>query len=209
MPERVIAASNGANTSLIFSGVAPDGQSYVYMETVGGGGGARSYKDGTDGVQVHVTNTSNLPIEVLEREYPILIERYEYVQGSAGAGRWRGGLGLRRTYLPLDHECWFSGQGERFVHQPWGLFGGEPGQLGRFQLLNSAGKAVDLPPKPSSTMIPKGGRLTIETPGAGGYGEAKHRDPDLRDQDIRYGKCLARAPFTQQSETSESLRKSI
>ena len=79
VPSRVIAASNGANGVATFSGTGPDGRYYLYMETIGGGAGARSYKDGTDGVQVHVTNTSNLPIEALEKEYPLLIERYELV----------------------------------------------------------------------------------------------------------------------------------
>ena len=87
LPDRVIAAGNGANTLATFSGNGPEGGFYVYMEAVGGGAGARSYKDGTDGVQVHSTNTSNLPIESLEREYPILIERYELVPDTGGAGR--------------------------------------------------------------------------------------------------------------------------
>ena len=94
VPERVIAASNGANGVSAFFGAGPDGRYYVYMETIGGGGGARSYKDGKDGVQVHVTNTSNLPVEALENEYPLLIERYELVPTSGGPGTWRGGCGL-------------------------------------------------------------------------------------------------------------------
>ena len=66
----MIGASNGANTSAAFFGRSATGKYYVYLETLGGGAGARSYKDGTDGVQVHMTNTSNLPIEALETEYP-------------------------------------------------------------------------------------------------------------------------------------------
>lgn len=207
-PDRVIAASNGANTSLTFSGTASNGESYLYMETVGGGGGARAYKDGADGVQAHVTNTSNLPIEALENEYPILIERYEFVEDSAGAGRWRGGLGLRRIYLPLEEECLFSGQGERFVHQPWGLFGGEPGQTGRFQFLDSSGVGTDLPTKPSSLRIPKGHRLMVETPGAGGYGDAQLRTEELIDQDRRYGKCSFTAIDKKSTQNFGNLRKS-
>ena len=80
IPDRVIAASNGANTSVVFSGTDRSGRYYLYMETIGGGAGARSYKDGTDGVQVHITNTSNLPVEALEREYPLVIERYEFAE---------------------------------------------------------------------------------------------------------------------------------
>lgn len=117
-PEKIIAAGTGANTSAAFFGRSQAGKYYVYLETLGGGAGGRSYKDGTDGVQVHMTNTSNLPIEALETEYPLMIERYELVEDSGGAGKYRGGLGLRRDYRPLDHETTFSGQGERFVNQP-------------------------------------------------------------------------------------------
>ncbi|MBM3523575.1 MAG: hydantoinase B/oxoprolinase family protein, partial [Alphaproteobacteria bacterium] len=94
LPGKVIAAGNGANTSAAFFGRSAAGRYYVYLETLGGGAGGRSYCDGTDGVQVHMTNTSNLPIEALENEYPLMIERYELVEGSGGAGRFRGGLGL-------------------------------------------------------------------------------------------------------------------
>lgn len=206
VPDRVVAASNGANTTLSFSGVGPDGQGYVYMETVGGGAGARAYKDGTDGVQVHVTNTSNLPIEALEKEYPILIERYEFVEGSGGDGMWRGGLGLRRVYRPIDHTCHFGGQGERFVHQPWGLFGGRPGQCGRFRLIDETGNARVLATKPSSLAVPPGSALMVETPGAGGYGDPKDRLSEMREQDRRHGKTSSRIQYQPQAEPPANVR---
>ena len=88
--------------------------------------GARAGKDGKDGVQVNVTNTSNLPVEAIELEYPLLVEEYGLVPDSGGAGRTRGGLGLRRVVRPLDHDCEFNGVGERFAKAPWGVFGGKP-----------------------------------------------------------------------------------
>jgi N-methylhydantoinase B len=188
VPERVIAASNGANGVSAFSGVGPNGRRYVYMETIGGGAGARSYKDGTDGVQVHVTNTSNLPIESLEKEYPLLIERYELVEESGGAGRWRGGLGLRRVYRPLGHTTLFSGQGERCVHPPWGIFGGGPGGLGSFEILHDDGRRTALPIKPTTVKIPPDACIVVVTPGAGGYGPPSERDPALLEVDARSGK---------------------
>lgn len=192
-PHQVVAASNGANTSCSFSGVAADGTHYVYMETIGGGAGARAYKDGTDGVQVHVTNTSNLPIEALEREYPLLIERYEFIENSGGAGQWRGGLGLRRIYRPIGHSSHFGGQSERFTSQPWGLFGGEPGQSGRFSLIHDNGTTTPVPAKLTGMQIPEGARLQVETPGAGGYGNPAERDSAMTEQDIRFGKISAEA----------------
>ena len=101
-PERGIAAANGANTTAVFSGTDPrTGQSYLYLETLGGGMGARPTKDGKDGVQVHITNTSNLPIEAIEMEYPLLVDEYSLVEDSAGAGKHRGGMGLRLSLIHI------------------------------------------------------------------------------------------------------------
>src|SRR5690606_24813734 len=91
-------AGNGCCTAATFSGTRPDGTYWVYLETIGGGGGARPRADGLSGVHVHLTNTSNLPVEALELEYPLTLLRYELAEDSAGVGRHRGGMGLRRQY---------------------------------------------------------------------------------------------------------------
>lgn len=187
-PDRIIAASNGANTSAAFFGRGPDGKYYVYLETLGGGAGARSYKDGTDGVQVHMTNTSNLPIEALETEYPLMIERYELVEDSGGEGRHRGGLGLRRDYRPIGHETTFSGQGERFVNPPWGIAGGGPGGTGRFAVLHGSGEERRLSSKPSTLRVGPDGTISVITAGAGGFGEPAHRTRQALDEDVASGK---------------------
>jgi N-methylhydantoinase B len=191
VPERVIAASNGANGVATFSGTGPDGRYYLYMETIGGGAGARSYKDGTDGIQVHVTNTSNLPVEALENEYPLLVERYELVNGSGGAGTWRGGLGLRRVYRGIDHTLTFSGQGERAVHPPWGLFGGKGGGTGSISLLHDDGRRQELAIKPASLEVEPSAAVCIETPGAGGYGPPSERVAASLVDDLRSEKFTA------------------
>lgn len=124
-PDRAVAAANGSNTSTVFAGTDPrSGRPYVNFETIGGGFGGRATKDGRDGVQVHITNTSNLPVEAIEMEYPLEVEEYAFVEDSGGAGRFRGGLGLRRVVRPVGHTCKSNGVGERFRHRPWGLFGG-------------------------------------------------------------------------------------
>ena len=191
VPDRVIAASNGANGVATFSGTGPDGRYYLYMETIGGGGGARAYKDGTDGVQVHTTNTSNLPVEALENEYPLLVERYELTDGSGGAGTWRGGLGLRRVYRGLGHTLTFSGQGERAVPPPWGLFGGHAGGTGSISLLHDDGEREELAIKPASLEVEPNTAVCIETPGAGGYGPPEKRDAASVEEDYRSGKFSA------------------
>lgn len=207
VPDRVIAASNGANTSVVFSGTGADGKYYLYMETIGGGAGARSYKDGTDGVQVHITNTSNLPVEALEKEYPLLIERYELVEESGGAGHWRGGLGLRRVYRPLGHTAQFSGQGERFASQPWGLFGGGAGAPGAFTLRAADGARERLPAKPPTLPIPEGTALIVETPGGGGYGDPAARDAAHRASDMRGGK-YSKAAMVRLYDSGKAAKKS-
>ena len=127
LPERVIAATNGACTSITFAGHQPkDNTLWVYLETIGGGSGARATKDGLDGVHVHLTNTSNLPVEALEIEYPLTLLRYELVDGSGGAGRYRGGMGLRRVYR-AEAPCRVRVDIARRLSAPWGLFGGLPG----------------------------------------------------------------------------------
>lgn len=176
LPQQVVAAANGANTTAVFSGIDPrSGAHYVYLETLGGGFGARAGKDGTDGVQVHITNTSNLPVELIEMEYPLLVESYSLVEDSGGPGRHRGGMGLRRAIRPIDHACNFSGAIERAVHRPWGLFGGGEGAPGRFLHVKQNDETKHLPTKPSAVSVQAGERIVVESPGAGGYGRPDQR----------------------------------
>jgi N-methylhydantoinase B len=100
-PERAVAGSHGG-TLAIYSGTDPrTGRFFVDYEVYAGGSGARATGDGMDAVANHTTNTSNLPIESLEREYPLLVERYELRTDSAGPGRFRGGLGAVRVVRSL------------------------------------------------------------------------------------------------------------
>jgi N-methylhydantoinase B len=188
VPDKVIAAGNGANLLIAFSGNGPDGKYYLYMETIGGGAGARAYKDGTDGVQVHTTNTSNLPIEALEREYPLMVERYELVTDSGGAGTYRGGMALRRDYRGIGHTLSFSVHSERYKTRPWGLFGGESGSTGRHELIFDDGRIQPLPAKTETMAITEDAIVSIATPGAGGYGPPEKRDPAAIEEDARSGK---------------------
>ncbi len=184
MPDRIIAACNGACTNTTFSGVNPrTGEFYVYLETIGGGYGARAAKDGLDGVHVHLTNTSNLPVEALETEYPLILERYELVNDSGGAGEFRGGMGLYRQVRIEGHECRTYIHGSRFRGSPWGLFGGKEGGRARFDFSNG----VEFPSK-ARAVIRDGQRVYITTPGAGGYGNPTARDRDMVRRDLADGR---------------------
>jgi N-methylhydantoinase B len=189
LPGRVIAATNGANSAWVFSGVDPrDGRYYVYLETIGGGSGARAAKDGLDGVQVHVTNTSNLPVECLEMEYPLLVEEYSLVENSGGPGRFRGGLGLRRTIRVLGREATFLGTLDRALVAPWGLFGGGPGGRGALILRRDGAAPRHLGSKVAGLQLARGDTVTIVTPGAGGYGPPAEREQARVARDMREGK---------------------
>ena len=188
-PEAAVAAANGANTTAVFSGADPrTGEAYVYLETIGGGFGGRATKDGKDGVQVHITNTSNLPVEAIEMEYPLLVRSYGFVENSGGAGRHRGGLGLERVVQPVGHDCTFNGAGERFTHEPWGLFGGKGGKPGEFLHVAGDGAESRLPNKPIGVTISSAESVVIRSPGAGGYGDPAERGADALKVDAESGK---------------------
>jgi N-methylhydantoinase B len=208
VPERVCGASNGSNTSAIFTGIDPrTKRRYLYLETLGGGFGGRATKDGKDGVQVHITNTSNLPVEAIESEYPLLVESYELVGDSAGPGKNRGGTGLRRVVRPLDHQASFTGFMERVRHEPWGIFGGGSGGKGRFYVINGDGTDTELDGKPFDVRFGPEQCVVIETPGAGGYGPPGDRAKDKIEEDARSGlfsaDYLARHYGWKSSEPSE------
>jgi N-methylhydantoinase B len=189
LPNEVVGAANGANTTAVFAGRDPrTKRDYVYIETLGGGFGGRATHDGTDGVQVHITNTSNLPVEAIEMEYPLQVDSYELVPDSGGAGRYRGGLGLRRRIRPVDHDCHFNGAGERFRHRPWGIFGAGDGDSGRFCKIDTNGRGSVLPSKVNDVTVRAGECIVVETPGAGGYGPAAGRATEAIERDLRLGK---------------------
>jgi N-methylhydantoinase B len=192
LPDAAIGAANGANTTAVFAGRDPaTGRDYLYLETLGGGFGGRNDRDGKDGVQVHITNTSNLPVEAIEMEYPLRVVSYGLIEDSGGAGRYRGGLGLRRVIAPVGHDCVFNGAGERFRNAPWGIFGGGPGAMGRFVHKTDGGeRTLDI--KPSGITVKAGERIVVETPGAGGYGPPAERDPAALEEDMRSGKFSER-----------------
>jgi len=175
VPEKVIAASNGATTAIIFGGTkALSGEDFVYVEALGGGMGSRKEKDGQDGVQVNITNTSNLPIEALEMEYPLRILKYELVADSGGAGKHRGGLGIRRNIQALVPLI-FSAHSDRHRISPWGLFGGKSGGKGSFMLHRKSKGKQTLRSKASGISIKKHDVLSFKTAGGGGYGSPYSR----------------------------------
>jgi N-methylhydantoinase B len=188
MPGKVLAASNGSNTGIYVYGTDPrTGRPFYFFETMGGGLGGRPTKDGKDAVQVGVTNTANSPIEAIERDYPLLVEEYAIADDSGGAGRFRGGCGLRRVFRPLS-ECTFGGIGERFDHHPWGLLGGAEGGTGFFAIKEADGTLRRLPNNVPKVSVTPDQRIVIQTPGAGGMGPPAERAREALEEDLQSGK---------------------
>ena len=157
------AASQGTMNNVTF-GTADFG----YYETIGGGAGAGPRFHGASGVHVHMTNTRITDPEVLESRYPVRLLEFSLRRGSGGAGRYRGGDGLRRRYEFLAPVS-VSLLSERRDVAPWGLAGGRPGATGRNGVERRGGRIEWVGGK-AQLELAMGDRLLIETPGGGGFG---------------------------------------
>lgn len=164
----VPAASQGTMNNVLAGGTDAAGRPWAYYETMGGGGGSGEGRRGTSGLQVHMTNTRNTPIEALESAYPVRVERYALRRGSGGRGRWPGGDGVvRRLRFLAPAEVTLMT--ERRRRRPWGLAGGEPGAAGVNRLLRG-GRSIPLPGK-VTLQLAAGDAIEVRSPGGGGYGE--------------------------------------
>ncbi len=169
LPERIPAASQGTMNNLALGRLGAGG--WDYYETLAGGMGAGPRLPGAAARHSHMTNTLNTPVEVLERHYPLRIERYALRRGSGGAGRLAGGDGVERVFRFLE-DASLSAIGERRRHAPWGLAGGQPGRTGQCMLDDET-----LPPK-CERAVRAGQRLRVLTPGGGGFGLASDQGPE-------------------------------
>jgi N-methylhydantoinase B len=138
---------------------------WTYYETLGGGQGGSPEGPGPSAVHVAMSNTLNTPIEALERDFPLRIERYGLRRRSGGAGRERGGDGVVRAYRVLA-DCRLGLMTERRRHGPPGAAGGAAGAPGR-NMLN--GRVL---PAKCSLDLRAGDLLEVRTPGGGGWGAA-------------------------------------
>jgi N-methylhydantoinase B len=172
MPDVVPAASNGSMNNVLIGGFdTARGRRFTYYETLAGGAGAGPAGPGLSAVHTHMTNTLNTPVEAIESTYPFRIGSYTVRPHSGGAGRHRGGDGLRRAYEFVEPaEVTLMTDRRRFA--PWGLAGGGPGKVGSNILVRANGERVELPGKANFT-VEAGDTVVIETPGGGGWGAAQ------------------------------------
>lgn len=184
--DQIIAPSSDMNGSLVFSGMRKNnGGRFVYLETVGGGGGATALRDGMDAVQVHITNTSNLPTEALELEYPLFVRQYGLVEHSAGRGKWRGGAGIVREIVATDDGIVASSRSDGMRTPADGI---REGGSGRGAKVASTRHNCPLEYSEgilTNIILNKGDSIRLETPGGGGFGKPEDRPAHMQERDKR------------------------
>ncbi len=190
LPDRVAAPAAGTLLIVAFGGHYANGERYIVSELIAGGSGAAAGHDGVDVVDTDASNCMNLPAEALEMEAPIRLCRAALRRDSGGAGEFRGGLGVVREYEILADDVTFTHRGERHFSVAQGLAGGLPGAAARSIIRRADGREEVIPSK-VLTVLNRGDRVIVETPGGGGYGEA-HLRTRVAD-DIADGKISAAA----------------
>ncbi|MBS1862172.1 MAG: hydantoinase B/oxoprolinase family protein [Actinobacteria bacterium] len=194
VPERVAASSGGSSSNLLFGGTHPEtGRYYSNYHFDGMGAGGTALKDGNDAEVTRHSNCRNTPVEVFEHRYPLLTLDYGMVTDSGGAGRHRGGLATTRTLRVLAPEITFSALFDRSRIAPTGLFDGLPGK-GSELLVRRAGEAefktfqeafgVASPTKFTNVVLHRGDEVRYRTPGGGGFGDPRERDPEALRADL-------------------------
>lgn len=196
-PDTVVTAGNGACTTTILAGDGTIGTDsvFIFHEVIAGGGGASSKADGLSGVQVNMTNTSNMPIEATEMEFTkILARKYELKTDTGGAGEMRGGLGIERELEIMQDDVLYTGLGDRHRFHPWGLDHGLEGAAGAFyRVAAEDGSETRMGHKTTSLPLKKGDIIRVTTPGAGGYGNPRKRSPENVLKDVREKKVSIEA----------------
>ena len=189
LPQSIPAVGAGQGAILLVS--IPDlvtGQEHIStVQPLVGGSGARTNRDGTDGVDFITGFYRNIPTEILECDMPLLVEHYGLRPDSAGPGRFRGGMGIEYAIRVLFPGARVTARGlERFHFQPWGRGGGEPGECSSIAFAppgedeREIGKIDVLCPPPNSLVI-------FRTPGGGGWGDPYTRDPQAVLADVAEG----------------------
>jgi N-methylhydantoinase B len=168
-------------------------ETFVLFEYHGGGWGGTSRGDGLDATFGLMANSFDNPIEAIELRYPLLVERYEFIPDSGGAGAWRGGLGLRKDIRYLEGSGYFTNRSDAQKFPPEGVLAGHAGKPSRHKLVRADGTIEALPSKITNVWISAGDAMVLETAGGGGYGDPRDRDPERVLDDLLDGKISREA----------------
>ncbi len=191
LPDRVPAAGEGGSTLAFFAGRV-GGEPFVYSELVVGTWGGRLGADGNDGLANPCASMANIPVELAETDWPILIERYGLVPDSGGAGRYRGGLAVERVWRAVCPDTVVHVRSDRQVHRPYGLAGGDAGAPSATLVVRADGTVERMPPMFETTLQP-GDALHHRIAGGGGFGDPRERDRAAVVRDVLEGKVSAAA----------------
>ncbi|MHB8469802.1 MAG: hydantoinase B/oxoprolinase family protein [Gaiellaceae bacterium] len=184
VPEKVCAAS-GQWVNPIFSGHDPStGGQFIFYDYVLGGIGGRAQRDGVDAMSP-VFSVENVPIEIQEAQYPILVERFELMRDSGGAGRCRGGLSLRKDIRILADEMVLTNLTDRQRFRPYGLLGGADGSLG--ETILNPGEHEERIGSKDVRVLARGDVVSFRCSGSGGYGPPSERPYEAVSADVREG----------------------
>ena len=181
VPERVAAAASHMANPTFGGWDRARQRRFVAYELVLSGTGARATKDGCEAM-AWAFNASNIPVEAQEANQPIVVERFELIGDSAGAGKFRGGCGVRRDLRFLADEGKLTNLSDRQRFAPYGAFGGDTGTLGRTVINPGPGERV-IHGKASGEFA-YGDVISFQQSGAGGYGDPLERDPALVLEDV-------------------------
>ena len=193
LPDRVTAAPAGTSGNFALGGHDPEsGRDYVMYQISGGGYGGNADHDGLSNGCSTIGISKAPPVEIMEQRFPVLYRRYALHEGSAGAGRHRGGFGLDYEVEILRGDARASFVMDHGRFGPQGALGGADGGVNRVEIVRDGetlvpehlSKAQDIPLGP-------GDRVRVRTPGGGGYGDPRDRDRDAVAEDVRFGRYTA------------------
>ena len=188
IPDRVAAGIFGGVQAMAIAGDDPrDGEPFIHFMPYAGGWGARSTKDGINGMCPHLNGDNyNIPCEVIETKFPLTVERYELIEDSGGCGRFRGGLGVRIDYRVLSETATVSASLARYKFRPPGLLGGGDGTTSQL-LLNFGTPSEVNRPLVGGAHIDRDGLISHRCGGGGGFGDPQNRDSGALVADIVNG----------------------
>jgi N-methylhydantoinase B len=186
VPDKVRADGSGSRSIILGGRSTYTGKGYVQYEIIAGGAGARATKDGASGITVNQSNAMIAPVEIIESEFPTRLVRYELIKDSGGAGRFRGGLGIRREYLNLE-DARFSIRSMKHIIPPNGCAGGKTGRTGDIWINPEGNDAKRLPTRYADYPLKAGDIFRLDTPGGGGHGDALARDAERVLADVQEG----------------------
>ena len=185
-PAKARADGSGSRSIILGGRNTHTGRNYVQYEIVAGGAGARASKDGASGITVNQSNARIAPVEIIESEFPTRLLRFDLIPNSGGAGRHRGGLGLRREYLNLA-DARFSIRSMKHVIPPHGCAAGRAGRAGDIVINPDRESAKRLPSRYADYPLRQGDIFRLDTPGGGGFGDPFEREPARVLADLREG----------------------